>query len=156
MPIPQPPFEFDPDIAEPVPGAEGIRGREVFLRMLRVNNAGDFADNPVIEGVRFVATLHKHNAAETFLKAWTSVEDEIISDLTDAATVEDEEVFVTLTVGVDLHVGFPAVLNVIHFTTSAGQVKGGLWCATQPRAMVLLDGYNANDPELPAVLRIVE
>jgi len=126
--------------------------------MLRVNNAGDYGDNPTIEGVAFVARLHKHSSDEEFLKCWVTVGIdetlEIVSDVTDRCTVEDETVSVEMLVGTDTRCGFPAVLNTIHFTTTYGHVKGGIFCATQPRAMVLLDGYNADDEGRPAVIRI--
>jgi hypothetical protein len=125
--------------------------------MLRLNRSGDYADNPILEGVAFTARLHKHNATEEFLKAWVTTEDDgVVVDLTDRCVVADEEVEVEMLCGTDTVVGFPAVLNVIHFTTTFGHVKGGIFCATKPSAMVLLDGYNADDPDTPAVLRISE
>lgn len=157
VPPPEPPFDFDDDLAEPVVGGSSERAREVFLRMLRVNNAGDYGENPVLEGVKFTAILHKHNADEEFLKVWVTTEaDGVVVDATARATETDEEVSVTLVAGEDLVAGFPAILNTLHFTTSYGHIKGGLYCATQPRAMVLLDGYNADDEDRPAILRISE
>lgn len=156
VPPPQPPFEFDEDEAEPVIGGTSERSREIFLRMLRLNNAGDYADNPIVTGVRFTARLHKHGEEEEFLKCWTTVAGEIVADVTTRCVVSDEEVEVDLEVGEDLTPGFPAVLNIIHFTTSYGHVKGGIFCADLPRASVLLDGYNADDEARPAILRITE
>lgn len=156
VPPPEPPFDFDDDLAEPVVGGSSERAREVFLRMLKVNNAGDYGENPVLEGVQFTAILHKHNAADQFLKVWVTTEaDGVVVDATDRATETDEEVSVTLIAGDDLVAGFPAILNTIHFTTTNGHVKGGIYCAT-PRAMVLLDGYNADNENRPAILRISE
>ena len=118
-----------------------------------LNHGGTTPDNPLIEGLVFRIRLAKHNAAETLRKVWVVTDKSIVSDLRHIAVETDYEIYVDVEAGVHLRAGFPPVRNVIHFTTSDHRhARGVVWCATEPPAMIHLDGYSGHDPTKPLIV----
>lgn len=121
------------------------------LTMLRINHAGNLVDNPVLEEQQIRLHLNKHDATVALRKCWISVGDSIFKVLTARVVEADEEFYVDVVAGVDLQAAFPAALNVIHWTTTNGHVKAGIYVATFPTHMVELDGYDGRDPTEPLI-----
>jgi len=116
-----------------------------------LNHGGNDADNPILEGMTLQVKLHK-NSAQSLRQAWVQVGATVHYDLTSVAVETDTEVTINLTAGTELQAGAPAVRNVIHFTTTDhNHVKQVVYVATQPSALITLDGYNADDPVSPFI-----
>jgi len=124
------------------------------LKMLIVNHAGDHPDNPVLEGMAIQVALHKQDASETLRKCWVSAygpSGAIRRVLTPYIVEYDESFRINLITGQHLEAGFPAVLNVIHWTTTSGHSKAGVYVATYPTHMIELDGYDGQDMYEPLI-----
>ena len=119
---------------------------------LILNNGGDSVENPILAGLHFRATLNKHNAEETLRRCWVSVNDAVFTDLTSSCVTTDYTIYIDLESDVDFSYDDPPVKNTLHFTTTNCHVKAHIYVATQPDAMVLLDGYNANQILEPIIV----
>lgn len=125
-----------------------------ILRMARLNNAGDDRVNPIFSGCWFRVTYHKHLSTETMLKCWVTSGNVVFSDLT-ARVVDDEDLlYVDVVAGTDMESDTVAVLNKIHFTTTNGHSKVGIWVASAPANMITMDGYSATDALAPAIFKV--
>jgi hypothetical protein len=97
--------------------------------------------------------LNKHTSAETIKRCWIQTAGgAFYNDVTAQCVSTDTTIYVDLTAGTDTQSGATdAVKNYIHFTTTYGHVKGYLFSVALPDAMILLDGYNANDQNEPLI-----
>ena len=117
-----------------------------------LNHGGTTRQNPVLSGMAFRLVLKKHNAAETLRKAWVVVGKSVFANLTSLATETDYEITIDVVAGSHLQAAATPVRNVVHFTTSGHRhARGLVFCATQPAAMIHLDGYSGHDPQLPLI-----
>jgi hypothetical protein len=139
-----PPFTFESRLAEEPPS----------IRMARLNGAGEDKDNPIVLGIHFRITYHKHGPSETFKKCWITSNDEVFSDLTSRCIESSTTIYVDVESGVDLESDAPAILNKMHFTTNFGHIKYGIWVTkVDAVAVVTLDGYNATISANPYIYR---
>jgi hypothetical protein len=139
-----PPFTFESRLAEEPPS----------VRCVRLNNAGDFRENPIVAGAAFRIYYHKHSSEEQFRQCWITVDGEVFADLTDRCFEESTYAYVDVVAGTDLESGAPPVLNVIHFSTSFDTTKVGTWVAdVQAVSVITMDGYDGRSANNPYVYR---
>lgn len=139
------------------------------LEYATLNNAGNSADNPILEGIRFKITLEKHDAAETLKKAWIeSPLGTAFLDITSLVSSTATTFSFSVWSGTHLRHARPAALSIIHISTSSRKVKRGLYVVTAPTIdigggarlavaeslphRIELDGYNGDNFEKPHVL----
>ncbi len=126
------------------------------MKFIVVNNAGDSVENPLVEGLSFRVTLHKHSSTVTISRAWIthgSSSSEDVTDMTSVVTENDEDAFYDVTTGTEIKADKPSLLNVLHWTTSDGvHVKRGLFCADRPEHEILFNGYDAKDVTKPRII----
>ncbi len=126
------------------------------MKFIVVNNAGDSPENPVVTGFKFRVTLHKHSALVTVSRAWITHGGSASMDVTDvtgSVTENDEDAFYDVTTGTEIKSDTPALLNVLHWTTSDGvHIKRGLFCAERPEHEILFNGYDAKDATKPRII----
>jgi len=122
------------------------------VKLALLNHGGSDPDNPILENLSLQIILHKHNAAETLRKCWVQVGSTIFYNLTSIAVETDTQVSVDVIAGTHLQASFPAVRNVVHFTTEDDRhTKHVLFVATRPETLIALDGYNCEDPTKPFI-----
>lgn len=124
-------------------------------RMVLLNRSGDVQDNPILAGLRFRVKLHKHGD-ESLRRCWVTRDGSVFKDLTARCVETETQVYVDVVAGTDLEADFPALLNRINFTTSDEVHHSfGVWIADVPPHVVLLDGYDGQDPDHPIVVPFV-
>ncbi|UCG53562.1 MAG: hypothetical protein JSW58_08390 [Candidatus Latescibacterota bacterium] len=124
-------------------------------RSAKLHHGGSDRDNPILAEQRLTIVLNKQDADQALKKVWVSVAGAVFFDLTSLAVETDTTVTVDVIAGTHLQSGFPAIENTIHFTTTPHvHSKQAVWVASQPEAMITLDGYNANDPSQPLIYPI--
>lgn len=117
-----------------------------------LHHGGNDRDNPVLENLTIQIRLHKQGIDETLRKAWVQVGSSVFCDLTELAVVTRNLITIDVVAGTHLQAGFPAVRNVIHFTTEDHRhSKRIVWVATRPAALITLDGYNCEDATKPFI-----
>lgn len=143
--------------------------------MLRLNNAGDSDRNPIITGIPFRIKYHKHDENETLARMWVTAGGNVISELTARCTQTDYMITCDVVAGTDLLSANVPVLNTIHVSTTYQapslseddseivpgrqipvkniHVTSGIFVGDVPNAIILLDGYNAEDSTKPTVFR---
>jgi hypothetical protein len=139
--------------------------------MVHVNHAGTSQQNPVLSGVHFRINYYKHDENEALQSMWIEANDATFSTLTARCEEEDYRIYCDVEAGVDLLTGDPAVLNIINIITNYTvprdttesyitidivkqiHTKAAIFIANVPRNFILIDGYNADDPNTPAVFR---
>ena len=126
------------------------------MKFIVVNNAGDSPENPVVNGLKFRVTLHKHDSTVTISRAWIthgSSSSEDVTDMTSLVTENDEDAFYDAITGTEIKSSDPSLLNVLHWTTSDGvHVKRGLFCADRPEHDILINGYDGKDVLKPRII----
>lgn len=118
----------------------------------QVNHGGSSPDNPILSGMSLTLRLAKQGAGETLRQIWVTVDGRVFSKLTNLATITEFAITVPVVVGTELSVGFPAVENVVHFTTSLHRhAQATIYCADTPPVVITLDGYNGSDWQRPVI-----
>ena len=124
-------------------------------RFTVLHHGGNDLDNPILEDQTLTIVLHKQDDDQLLKKCFVVVDGEIHADLTAQCVETREEITLNVTAGVELVADFPAKKNVIHFTTTPHlNSRQVVYVATQPNAMVTLDGYNCDDPTEPLIYPI--
>lgn len=124
-------------------------------KVIALHHAGTDQDNPILSGLAIRINLYKQSDEQQVKKCYVIVDGEVWVDLTDRVVETDTLAYVDVTTGVDLAADFPAKKNVVHFTTTPhNNSKRIIWVATEPAAMITLDGYNAKDPVKPLIYPI--
>lgn len=119
---------------------------------VQVNHGGSSPDNPVLAGMSLMLRLAKQDTSETLRQIWVTVAGEVYSKLTGLATTGEFTITAPVIVGTDLSAGFPAVKNVVHFTTSLHRhAQATIYCAEVPPVMITLDGYDGSDWQRPVI-----
>lgn len=117
-----------------------------------LNHGGDTPDNPLISGSSLTVRLFKQDQSETLRQAWVNVGKAVHRRLTGIAVINEFDITIAITVGIELLADSVPVRNVIHFTTSQHRhARAVIYCATQPSVMIALDGYNASNPTFPLI-----
>lgn len=123
----------------------------------QLNHGGSSPDNPILDGMALTLRLAKQNADETLRQVWVTVDGSVFGKLTPLATVGEFAITVPLIVGQHLSVGFPAVANVVHFTTSLHRhAQTTVYCADVPPVVITLDGYDGSDWERPVIYPLLD
>lgn len=121
--------------------------------MIRLNRSGDSPDNPILAGIHFRIRHHKHSSGQGLRRCWVTRDGEVFRDLTARCVETESEIYVDVVAGTDLEADFPALLNTVNLTTSDEvQVRYGVWVAEVPPHVILLDGYDGQDPTKPIVI----
>ena len=126
------------------------------MKFILVNNAGDSPENPIVKGLQFRVSLHKHDATVMISRAWIthgSSKSLDVTDVTGSVTENDADAFYDVITGTEIKSEAPALLNVLHWTTSDGvHVKRGIFCAERPEHDILLNGYDGKDVLKPRII----
>lgn len=127
------------------------------LRFATLHHGGNDRDNPILEDQYLTIVLNKQDYDQVLKLCVVMVGGSIFYDLTSLCVEDRESISVDVVAGVHLQAGYPPVKNVVRFTVTPHVMsKQVIYVASQPGAMITLDGYNAEDITKPLIYPIYE